>query len=49
MFGKKNESDLTSPDAVAESQKVYDRIASGKCKDAKAELDTAHGRGKKKP
>ncbi|MCX5608256.1 hypothetical protein OHB39_11855 [Streptomyces sp. NBC_00047] len=47
MFGKKSQSkpaDLTSPAAVAKSQKVYDRIASGKCKDATTELDAAHKR-----
>ncbi|WP_327285468.1 hypothetical protein [Streptomyces sp. NBC_01205] len=47
MFGKKSQSkpvDLTSSEAVAKSQKVYDRITSGKCKDAAAELDAAHKR-----
>jgi hypothetical protein len=38
--------DLTTPDGVAKSQKVYDRITSGKTTDAKAELDKAHGRTK---
>lgn len=47
MFGKKTPAgDLTTPDAVAKSQKVYDRITSGQCKDATAELDKAHGRKK---
>ncbi|MGW3026344.1 hypothetical protein [Streptomyces sp. NPDC001221] len=46
MFGKKTQqsSDLTSAKSVQKSQKVYDRITSGKCKDAKSELDTVHGR-----
>lgn len=38
--------DLTTPDGVAKSQKVYDRITSGKTANAKAELDKAHGRKK---
>ena len=45
MLGKKSQSkplDLTSPEAVARSQKVYERIVSGKCKDVTAELDAAH-------
>ncbi|MFD3698513.1 hypothetical protein ACFWUZ_20580 [Streptomyces sp. NPDC058646] len=43
MFGKKSETtDLTTPEAVKASQKVYDRITSGKCTDAKAELDATH-------
>ncbi|MCX5013510.1 hypothetical protein OG765_21305 [Streptomyces sp. NBC_00555] len=50
MFGKKSSSqssssDLSSPSSVAKSQKVYDRITSGKCKDARTELNAAHGRG----
>ncbi|MFF7184690.1 hypothetical protein ACFZAR_05525 [Streptomyces sp. NPDC008222] len=44
MFGKKKP-DLTTPKAVAKSQKVYDGIVSGKVKDAKADLNRAHGRG----
>ncbi|MFG3510230.1 hypothetical protein ACGF5F_32560 [Streptomyces sp. NPDC047821] len=44
MFGKKN--DLTTSEAVAKSQKVYDRINSGKAKNAAAELDKAHGKRK---
>jgi hypothetical protein len=45
MPGKKAPStDLSTPTAVEKSQKVYDRIASGKTKDATAELNTAHGR-----
>ncbi|WP_393098615.1 hypothetical protein [Streptomyces sp. LN325] len=49
MFGKKSQqsSDLTTPESVKKSQAVYDRITSGKCKDATAELDTAHGRSSK--
>ncbi|MEV6729073.1 hypothetical protein [Streptomyces sp. NPDC051364] len=46
MFGKKSQSkplDLTSPEAVAKGQKVYDRIISGQCKDVAAELDAALG------
>jgi hypothetical protein len=47
MSGKKTPADgLTTPDGIAKSQKVYDRITSGQCKDAKAELDKAHGRKK---
>ncbi|MEV3993217.1 hypothetical protein AB0J57_30360 [Streptomyces sp. NPDC049837] len=51
MFGKKSpqqSSDLTTPAAVKRSQKVYDRITSGKAKNAAAELDDAHGRGGKR-
>ncbi|GGU68925.1 hypothetical protein [Streptomyces lavendofoliae] len=51
MFGKKSQqqsSDLTSPAAVKRSQKAYDRIASGKTRNAAAELDAAHGRGSKR-
>ncbi|WCD89611.1 hypothetical protein KPP03845_106032 [Streptomyces xanthophaeus] len=50
MFGMKSSpqssssSDLTSSQAVAASQEVYDRIVSGKCTDARAELDAVHGR-----
>ena len=44
MFGKsKQTTDLTTPDAVAKSQKVYDRMTSGKTKDVTAELDAVHG------
>ncbi|MFD9503925.1 hypothetical protein [Streptomyces sp. NPDC060035] len=46
MFGKQSRSastDLTTPKAVARSQKVYDRIVAGKCKNAAAELDATHG------
>lgn len=47
MFGKKTPAgDLTTPEGVAKSQKVYDRIKSGNAKDAAAELDKAHGRKK---
>lgn len=47
MFGKKTPAgDLTTPEGVAKSQKVYDRITSGKTTDAKAELDKTHGRKK---
>ncbi|MDN3293503.1 hypothetical protein QWM81_05500 [Streptomyces ficellus] len=51
MFGKKPQqqsSDLTSTAGVKRSQKVYDRITSGKSKNAAAELDAAHGRGSKR-
>ncbi|WKK21661.1 hypothetical protein QZH56_22750 [Streptomyces olivoreticuli] len=47
MFGKKSQreiEDLTTPEAVARGQKVYDRIVAGKCKDVRAELDAVHGR-----
>ncbi|WP_194960497.1 hypothetical protein [Streptomyces sp. NRRL B-1677] len=51
MFGKKPQreafEDLTTPEAVARGQKVYDRIVAGKCKDVHAELDAAHGRDRK--
>lgn len=40
MSDKKN---LTSPKAVAKSQKVYDGIATGKVKDASKALDKTHG------
>ncbi|MEV5782235.1 hypothetical protein AB0L42_14655 [Streptomyces sp. NPDC052287] len=45
MFGKKSQQspDLTTPESVEKSQKVYDRIAAGTCKDAKTELDSTHG------
>ncbi|MFF4830317.1 hypothetical protein [Streptomyces sp. NPDC001315] len=51
MFGKKTQqlSDLTAPANVAKGQQVYDRITSGKCKNATAELNAAYGRnGKRK-
>ncbi|MCD9142387.1 hypothetical protein [Streptomyces albireticuli] len=49
MFGKKSQcetEDLTTPEAVARGQKVYDRIVAGKCKDVEAELDAVHCRGR---
>jgi hypothetical protein len=47
VFGKETPvGDLTTPAAVAKSQKVYDRITSGKTANAKAELDKTHGRKK---
>jgi hypothetical protein len=47
MFGRKNSSnDLTSPEAVAKSQKVYGRITSGKAKNAANELNKTHGKSK---
>lgn len=47
MFGKKPAStDLTTPTAVAKSQKVYDRITAGKTSDAAAELAKTHSRNK---
>lgn len=48
MSEKKPTADLTSPEAVAKGQNVYDRIESGeiKAKDVKKELDAAYGRGK---
>ncbi|WP_203730720.1 hypothetical protein [Streptomyces sp. SID12501] len=36
--------DLTSPEAVQIGQEVYDRITSGECTDAVAELNEAYGR-----
>ncbi|WP_203689827.1 hypothetical protein [Streptomyces sp. SID12488] len=47
MFGMKSQeptTDLTSPEAVQAGQEVYDRITSGECKDAVADLNEAHGR-----
>lgn len=41
--------DLTSPEAVAAGQEVYDRIESGECTDVTAELDKAYGRNKTSP
>lgn len=41
LFNKKP--DLTTPDAVAKSQKVYDGIVTGKVKDATRELKKVHG------
>lgn len=35
--------DLTSPKAVAKSQKVYDGIATGKVQNASKALDKTHG------
>jgi hypothetical protein len=47
MFGKKSPSnDLTSAEAVAKSQKVYDRVSSGKAKNATNELNKTHGKTK---
>ncbi|MBB1245794.1 hypothetical protein GL263_19865 [Streptomyces durbertensis] len=45
MFDTKSQqqTDLTTPDAVARSQRIYDRIESGECEDAIAELNAAHG------
>ena len=42
MPGKKQTTDLTTPDAVAKSQKVYTGIVTGKVKDATGELKKAH-------
>lgn len=39
--------DLTSPAAVAKSQKVYGGIKSGQVKEAGKALDQAHGRKSK--
>ncbi len=47
MFGMKSQesaTDLTSPEAVQAGQEVYDRITSGECTDAVAELNVAYGR-----
>lgn len=41
----KKKSDLTSPAAVAKSQKVYDGIVTGQVKNAKKALKKAHGKG----
>lgn len=50
MFGKKTQqtTDLTRPENVRKGREVYDRIASGKCKDAAAELNAAYGRTAKR-
>ncbi|WP_159049495.1 hypothetical protein [Streptomyces sp. NRRL WC-3618] len=50
LFGKKSSqpSDLTSSESVKKGQQVYDRIVSGQCKDAVAELTAAHGRKSKR-
>ncbi|MFF8944286.1 hypothetical protein ACF1A5_18845 [Streptomyces sp. NPDC014864] len=46
MSGKQTQqsTDLTSQDNVQKGEQVYDRIASGQCKDVTAELDAAYGR-----
>lgn len=46
MSEKKPTADLTSPEAVAKGQNVYDRIVAGqvKAKDVTAELTKAYGR-----
>ncbi|ELP70836.1 hypothetical protein STRTUCAR8_05044 [Streptomyces turgidiscabies Car8] len=47
MFGMKSQestTDLTSPESVQRGQEVYDRIVSGECRDAVAELNEAYGR-----
>ncbi|WP_249402293.1 hypothetical protein [Streptomyces sp. YIM 121038] len=36
--------DLTTPEAVAVGQQVYNRITSGRCTDVAAELNGAYGR-----
>lgn len=36
--------DLTSPEAVAAGQQVYDRMVAGQVPDVTAELDAAYGR-----
>ncbi|WP_203622062.1 hypothetical protein [Streptomyces sp. SID8499] len=50
MLGKKTQqtTDLTRPENVRKGREVYDRITSGKCKDAAAELDAAYGRTAKR-
>lgn len=35
--------DLTTPDAIAKSQEIYQRIQSGQTTDATRELHAAHG------
>jgi len=37
--------DLTSPDAIAKSQEIYDRMVAGQVQDVTAALHTAHGTG----
>jgi len=39
--------DLTSPEAVAAGQDVYDRMVAGQVSDVTAELDAAYGRGER--
>jgi hypothetical protein len=41
----KKKTDLTSPKAVAKSQKVYGGIVTGQVKNAKKALKKAHGKG----
>ncbi|MGZ0232950.1 hypothetical protein [Streptomyces sp. CPS1] len=46
MFGKKQESqasDLTTPEAFAKGQKIYDRMERGQCKDVTSELHATFG------
>ncbi|MFJ7302006.1 hypothetical protein [Streptomyces sp. NPDC099088] len=45
MSGKKSQesSDLTTPENLQKGQQVYDRIASGECKDVTAELKATYG------
>ncbi|MCF3129843.1 hypothetical protein [Streptomyces olivochromogenes] len=45
MFGEKTQQapDLTSPENFEKGEAVYDRIVSGECKDARAELHAAYG------
>ncbi|WP_019980652.1 MULTISPECIES: hypothetical protein [unclassified Streptomyces] len=50
MLGEKTQqtTDLTRPENVKKGEEVYDRITSGKCTDAAAELDAAYGRTAKR-
>ncbi|WP_186785543.1 hypothetical protein [Streptomyces misionensis] len=46
MIGKKQESqasELTSADAFAKGQKIYDRMERGECKDVTSELHATFG------
>jgi hypothetical protein len=47
MSKKQQPIDLTSPEAVAIGQEVYDRMVAGQVQDVEAELDKALGRDSK--
>lgn len=47
MTEKQQHTDLTSREAVAIGQEVYDRMVVGQVQDVKAELDKALGRDSK--
>lgn len=43
-MSEQQHTDLTSPEAVAIGQEVYDRMVAGQVQDVEAELDKALGR-----